>query len=298
MTQLAWDETTAAPQMQVQDIADCTGNLVQIHPLQLDRGMISLEQDSVTLGRGNECGLVIREDCASREHARIDRQPGGYVIRDLNSTNGTWVNEQRVTSHWLQPGDRIRVGTHIFKFVSANDIETQYHETVYTMMTRDGLTGAWNKRSFLDVIEREVGRSARVGHPLTLSIFDIDHFKNINDTYGHLAGDQVLRQLCERLSPLIPSGDVLARYGGEEFAILLADATAEDSVRLAETCRMVIESAPFETCEGPIAVTISVGVADLSSVDADEEPTVEQLILSADARLYEAKRSGRNRVCV
>lgn len=298
MAALVWEQTAAAPEPAIADIEDCTGNLVQIYPLQLDRGMVTLDAESLTLGRGDEVGLVIREDCVSREHARIDRKPGGYVIADLGSTNGTWVNEQRVTSHWLQPGDRVRVGTHIFKFVSANDIETQYHETVYNMMTRDGLTGAWNKRSFLDVIERDIGRASRTGHALTMAIFDIDHFKSINDTYGHLAGDQVLRQLCERIRPLIPQGDLLARYGGEEFAVLLADRNAGDSLRLAETWRMIIADSPFETCEGPVPATISIGLADVASLETDNDPTAEQLIHAADARLYEAKRGGRNRVCV
>lgn len=298
MTQLTWNETVAAPQLLMAEIEDTTGNLVQIHPLQLDRGLIEMDQQTITLGRGSECAIAIHEHCVSREHARIERRPGSYLIRDLDSTNGTWVNEERVTSHCLKPGDRIRIGTHIFKFVASGDIETQYHETVYSMMTHDGLTGIWNKRSFLDVIERDVERAARAGHPLTLALFDIDHFKSINDTHGHLAGDQVLRQLCDRISPLVPSGDLLARYGGEEFAILLANVTAADSVSQAETWRMVIDNSPFDTDEGPIPVTISIGLADLASIDTSEVPTATQLIQAADNKLYEAKRTGRNQVCI
>lgn len=272
------------------------GNLIQIHPLRLDQGLLELGDGRVTLGRGDSCVVQIHEDCVSRTHAVIDRDPIlGYSIRDLGSTNGTWVNEKPIDSHGLRPGDRIRVGTHIFKFVCANDIEAQYHETVYSMMTRDGLTGTFNQRSFLEMTEQEIKRAQRSGRGLSLILFDIDHFKVINDTHGHLAGDDVLKELCRRLGPEVPEGDLFARYGGEEFAILLTDSSKTAAIRLAEHCRRKVEATPFATCAGELCVTISSGVAS-SSLDAERFADSQAFFQRADQRLYQAKRSGRNRV--
>ncbi|MCA9059916.1 MAG: GGDEF domain-containing protein, partial [Planctomycetaceae bacterium] len=179
--------------------------------------------------------------------------------------------------------------------LSTRHIEAQYDEAVYSMMTRDGLTGTLNKRSFLEIIEREFQRATHRKTALSLLLFDIDHFKSVNDTHGHLAGDEVLKEVGRRISQSIAQHDVFARYGGEEFAILLPDASRTECVETAERCRTAIEEKPFATSAGDLPVSISVGVADMSGIAGGTEPA--SLIRAADEKLYEAKRSGRNRVC-
>jgi diguanylate cyclase (GGDEF)-like protein len=201
-----------------------------------------------------------------------------------------------VTSAELSPGDRVQFGSFIFKFLSTNHIEMQYHEAVYSMMTRDGLTGTLNKRSFLDIIGREFRRSASRNTPLSLILFDIDHFKLVNDTHGHLAGDEVLQEMGRRISEVIAEHDVFARYGGEEFAIQLSGVPAEEAAELAERCRVAVEATPFETSVQPLDITISAGVADMTRVPKKESES--ELVQVADEKLYEGKRGGRNRVCV
>lgn len=272
------------------------GCLLQIRPLEVNRSLLMLEQPRIVVGRDDGCGVVIRDASVSRQHAVIERTEGCYTVTDLGSTNGTCVNEQRVRSALLQPGDRIRFGGYIFKFLSTNHIEMQYHEAVYGMMTRDALTGAWNKRSFLDVIEREFQRAVRRNCDLSLILFDIDYFKSVNDTHGHLVGDEVLQELSARIRASVADHDVFARWGGEEFAILLADVALPEAVDVAERCRLCIAATPFGTTAGELPVTISAGVAQVADLLRTSGTSAGHLIQLADSHLYEAKRNGRNRV--
>ena len=294
MLEEVWEETVAASTIKPQ-LDSSVGCLLQIHPLDISGGLIELTQSQTAVGRDPGCGLSIADSSVSRQHAIVERAGDTYQVTDLGSTNGTCVNEQRITSSPLSPGDRLQFGSYIFKFLSTNHIELQYHEAVYSMMTRDGLTGTLNKRSFLDIIGREFRRAASRGTELSLILFDIDHFKSVNDTHGHLAGDEVLQEIGHRISSVLAEHDVFARYGGEEFAILLPDANAAEAIETAEACRRAVESTAFPTSAGPLLITISAGVADMNAID---EPTSEtQLIQSSDEKLYEAKRGGRNRVC-
>jgi diguanylate cyclase (GGDEF)-like protein len=275
----------------------CDGkrNLVQIHPLDIDRGPIDLSDDRMTIGRSIQCDLRIQDDSVSRQHAEIRVTDQGCLILDLGSTNGITVNGARIQTHILNSGDTIQIGGYVFRFLADDDLESQYHEAVYSMMTRDGLTGAYNRRYLTEMLEREVARCKRYARPLALIMIDVDNFKSINDNNGHSVGDQILRKLSARLQSHLRQDDVLARFGGEEFAIVQVEADLERAATIAERCRIAIESESFETTVGSICATISVGVA---APDHTALGSCDELLTEADERLYEAKRGGRNRtVC-
>ncbi len=294
MLQEGWEETIASKTAAVGPDGGI-GCLLQIHPLEVSGNLVELTQVQTTIGRDASCGLCIPDASVSRKHALVEKTDNGYQVTDLNSTNGTCVNEDRVNSVELSPGDRVQFGGFIFKFLSTNHIEMQYHEAVYSMMTRDGLTGTLNKRSFLDIIGREFQRAAHRNTQLSLILFDIDHFKTVNDTHGHLAGDEVLQEMGRRVSGVIAEHDVFARYGGEEFAILLADVPTDEATKIAERCRCAVESEPFSTSAGDLPIAISAGVADMTALENRQNES--ELVQAADEKLYEAKRGGRNCVC-
>lgn len=270
---------------------ETTACLLQIHPVEIESGLVSLDRFPFVIGRDSGCDLPLNDPSVSRRHAVIERTRGSCAIMDCGSTNGVFVNERTVHSQELRAGDQIRIGNRILKFMTSDNIEVQYHETVYSMMTRDSLTGVFNKRYFLESLQRELHRSARHQRPLSLLLFDIDHFKSINDRFGHLAGDDVLRQLGQRVGGELPEDQILARYGGEEFAVILAETSLTDAVAIAERCRDAIAATVFETSAGPLPVTISIGAAETRGVPAIKPA---DLIQQADEKLYAAKHEGRN----
>ncbi len=230
----------------------------------------------------------------SRQHARlwIDDQSNWWV-EDLNSTNGTFVNEARVRSQQLSDSDQVRFGDAIYKFLSGTNIESAYHEAIHNMAIQDGMTGIHNKRFFMEFVEREIAVAARHGHPLSLVMFDVDHFKKVNDGHGHLAGDAVLKELANRIRPRIRREDLFARYGGEEFACVLPSTALPGGIVFAEQLRQMIEDKPTEVEDKAISFTISLGVTTMHrEVHIDRDA----LIKRADDNLYVAKRNGRNRV--
>ncbi|MCA9213207.1 MAG: GGDEF domain-containing protein [Planctomycetales bacterium] len=270
------------------------GCLVQIYPTDDGPcGLWELDRESLTLGRAKDCDIQLDDDSVSREHAVIRHDLDGYTIKDLGSTNGTWVNDKRVDSAELTAGDRVRCGSQIMKFLSADHIELQYHETVYKMTTTDGLTNAHNKRYMLDVLERSIARARHCHRPVSLIMMDIDFFKQVNDTHGHLAGDEVLQEFSRRVKEVIDDHHVFSRYGGEEFSLIVDEGSVEDSQSLGKRINEVIQSRPFETNVGPVAVTVSLGLA---WTDGSEPMEPQDLIARSDEKLYEAKRGGRNRI--
>ena len=268
--------------------------LVQIYPADVVDGMLLLEEDLVILGRDANCEIVLPDHSVSRQHAELAQENGCFNIRDLGSTNGTSVNGQPIESHRLCSGDTIRIGSFMFKYLAAGSVESQYHETVYSALTRDALTGTMNKRYLLESLQRGIASATRQRHVVSVLMLDIDHFKSVNDTYGHLVGDEVLREFGKRVSCVCREEDLLARYGGEEFCLMLALTDREEALEMAERCRSVIASEPFVTAAGPIEITASFGLA---CTDPSEPATPNQIIEQADQKLYEAKRAGRNRVC-
>jgi diguanylate cyclase (GGDEF)-like protein len=222
----------------------------------------------------------------------VVRSAGGWVLRDLDSTNGTFVNEVPIRERLLRDGDQIRIGRAMLKFLTSNNVEAQYHEEIYRLMTLDGLTQLHNRRYFQEAIEREFARSQRYGHPFCLVLFDLDHFKRINDTHGHLAGDAVLRRVGSLVATKVRTNDIVARVGGEEFAVILPEADRMGGVALAEKLRKMIANERFEHEGAAIPVTISLGVAAFTPELAGSD----DLYKAADDRLYQAKRAGRNLV--
>lgn len=268
--------------------------LVQIYPADVVGGMLLIESDKLVIGRESGCDLILPDNSVSRQHATIRRTPDGFEIVDLESTNGTFVGGQQVSRSQLKSGDTIRLGSFLFKFLSAGSVESQYHETVYSALTRDALTGTMNKRYLLETLSRAIATSLRQKQPVTIVMIDIDHFKGVNDTYGHLVGDEVLREFGQRINQACREDDLLARYGGEEFCMLLSATDAAEAFEVADRCREAVCFRPFETAAGPLDISASFGFAVL---DPSRGETGLELINRADEKLYEAKRSGRNRVC-
>jgi diguanylate cyclase (GGDEF)-like protein len=250
-----------------------------------------LADEPIHMGRGSENTIVLENDSVSRKHCRIEKRGRSYWLMDLDSTNGSYVNDELCTEMQLRRGDQIKVGDTILKFLSGSDVEAQYHETIYRMTIVDGLTGIHNKRYLMESLEREIPRARRHERPLSLVMFDIDHFKSINDTYGHLAGDYVLKELASVAKSRLRPDDILGRYGGEEFAVILPETDAHGAAAIGEELRRLVESHVF-TFEGErMRVTISLGAAQLQ-----EGWDVLNFIKLADEKLYEAKRGGRNRL--
>jgi two-component system cell cycle response regulator len=252
--------------------------------IELDEGDAEID-----IGRSEQCRLYIHHDSVSRRHALIRRVVGQFVLQDLNSTNGTQVNDQRVDGlHLLKDGDQIKVGKTVIKYTE-NVVEVEYIEHVTNLAIVDGLTGAFNKRRFDEVLPKETLRAQSSGE-LSLILFDIDHFKKINDTYGHPAGDAVLRSMVQVTKTCLEQEDLLSRVGGEEFAILLAS-PLDTATRTAERIRSCVERHEFTFQGTRIPVTVSLGVVGFHK---GESPT--ELYARADALLYRSKQGGRNRV--
>ncbi|MCY1043809.1 GGDEF domain-containing protein [Corallococcus sp. bb12-1] len=266
--------------------------LVQIHGPELGKKYV-LEETEFTIGRDQHNHIVVDLDNVSRRHARIWGRQGKMFVEDLQSTNGTYLNDKEVIqAQPLRSGDLVKVGGSIFKFLDGDNIETQYHETIYTLTIADGLTGINNKRYFLEYLEREMGRSHRYQRSMSMFMFDIDHFKQINDVHGHLAGDYVLRELAQSIKRLVRREQCFARYGGEEFAVVMPEDGPDKARVFAEKIRKLVEDKVFTFEDKVIPVTISLGVAEVASEMS--EPT--QFIKVADMNLYKAKKTGRNRV--
>jgi len=289
------DEDTRVTQVRPQPAP--TGNpeegcLVLIYPPGPSLGMrFALAGKEVVIGRGGDCDILLDRDAVSRRHARIERSDGGWRVVDLGSTNGSYVNDVPIQERVLRDGDRLKIGNTIFKFLTGGNVESAYHEEIYRMTIVDGLTQIYNKRYFVEHLERELARCGRSRRPLSLVMFYIDHFKRVNDEHGHLTGDHILKELASRVKRRVRRDEVFARYGGEEFAVVLPEAGHENAVAYGEKIRRLVESEPFTFEQERIAVSISVGVATVF-----EEVPSATFIKAADDCLYRAKRNGRNQV--
>ncbi|MCC7043117.1 MAG: diguanylate cyclase [Acidobacteria bacterium] len=249
----------------------------------------------LTVGRGEDADVRVEDAGMSRRHARVVIDDGSVAVEDLQSTNGTWVNGSRVNGRrLLADGDKLQFGTStVLRFEYQDETDHAFQRQMFESASRDGLTGALNKRYFLERLDADVAHAKRYHQHLSLLLFDIDHFKQVNDTYGHPAGDRILRGVASVVAPALRREDVFARYGGEEFAVLARSAELPMAIELAQRLRHVVEAASFETDRGPLRVTISVGVASLAQVT---ERTAAALLAAADEALYRAKAAGRNRV--
>jgi diguanylate cyclase (GGDEF)-like protein len=269
---------------------------------------IPLERDEVIMGRALEADVRVNDARASRLHARItterDAQTGftRYRITDLGSTNGTTVNGQLITDALLQDGDKIVVGEHLLRFDMLDEIDREFQRHIHRLLVHDELTGLLTGKSFFSELRREAARAEVESRPFCVLMMDIDHFKQVNDTYGHLVGNQTLEEIGGVIMRSLRAGDVAARFGGEEFAAFLLDAQYAQGLVAAERVRAGIEEHYFKITRHSSTelgepqthrITISLGVAAFP--DDARDPI--ELVELADTALYRAKRSGRNRVC-
>lgn len=255
--------------------------------------MHKIEGPEIVIGRAMSTTIRLNDDGISRRHCRVLSVGGQVIIEDLGSANGTLVNGEMVQQCTLKEGDKIRLGaTTTLKFTYQDKLDESFQQQMIDAALRDGLTRAYNKKFFQDRLDTEFAYARRHKTALSVVIFDVDFFKRVNDTYGHLAGDAVLVHLARITQSTIRTEDVLARYGGEEFAIICRGTPLLNAGILAERLRARVEQETFNVQGTRLPVTISVGVAALPEANAT---TPLELVRDADAALYDAKRSGRNR---
>jgi two-component system cell cycle response regulator len=258
--------------------------------------MFKITSDKTVIGRAPNVTLRLTDDGVSREHCQLVIEGGRVVLHDLGSTNGTFCNGVRTDRRELVDGDKIMVGsTTILKFTYHDYLDEVFQRQMYESALRDGLTKVFNRRYFTDHLEKEFAYALRHSTPLALIFIDIDHFKEVNDTHGHAAGDYVLSELSAMLSTLLRTEDVLARFGGEEFTILCRGTDLAGVKIVAERLRASVERRRFEFSGTRVPVTISVGVIAIPDPSVIDDAA---FLAGADKAMYEAKRSGRNRVCV
>jgi two-component system, cell cycle response regulator len=261
--------------------------------------MYKVPRSEAKIGRGQGCEIRLPDDGVSRHHARLISEGEHILIEDLESRNGTFLNGNKVSKMVpLADGDKIQIGrTTILKFSYHDALEESFHEQMYESALRDALTKLFNKRYFLDRLDGELRFARRHSTTVAVLMADVDHFKAVNDTHGHLAGDAVLANVSQIIARAVRNEDVVARFGGEELAIILRQIPVEAAFHLAERLRRLVETAGTIVGDGPekktVKVTVSIGVA---AFPLDGIDSVTKLIEHADQALYRAKNGGRNRV--
>ena len=267
--------------------------VVVIHGEGLGR-RADVDERAVVVGRSQEADLHIPQQSVSRQHCHIWRDGDEYRIRDLQATNPTRVNDKVIREAVLVDGDHITLGESILKFISHSSVEARYHEEIYQLATQDALTELHNRRHFIDMVDKEIARAMRHQRALTMCIIDVDLFKPVNDRYGHISGDNVLRQIAGILRRHVRSDDFAARIGGEEFAVLLPECDMEAAFGFAERLRQAIAEVIFKPGGDAQTITVSIGVTAMTP----ERDTCSRMMAAADAALYRAKHNGRNQVCI
>jgi diguanylate cyclase (GGDEF)-like protein len=268
--------------------------VVHIYPTGPGMGArYALSDTPVVIGRGNDCDIRINDHSVSRRHARIQPGADGYYAVDLQSTNGTFVNDVPASICKLKDGDYLRVGNCIYRFLAGGNVEAEYHEEIYRLTIIDALTDIHNKRYLMEFLDRELSRSGRYGRPLSLILFDLDRFKSVNEDLGHLGGDFTLRELSSIVKGSIRKEELFARYGGEEFVVVLPETPRDGAITVADRLRALVERHVFQYEGKTFPVTISVGVA---GTEGGENLSPAELVRRADEKLFQAKAQGRNRV--
>jgi len=255
--------------------------------------LYTLDGTDAIVGRSPDVTVALPDATLSRRHARIRRIGNVYAIQDLGSTNGTFVDGVRVEgTRALEDGCRIGVGANtVLHFRLLDAVELQSARQTHALTVRDPLTGAFNRRHLQDRLSAEAAYASRHNTPLALLLLDIDHFKRINDTHGHAAGDEALRMLSLLLTKLARCEDVVARFGGEEFALVARGIDTEGALALAERARRAIALQRLQTESGTISFTVSIGIAQC---EYGEGSAAQRMFEAADRALYAAKGAGRN----
>jgi diguanylate cyclase (GGDEF)-like protein len=252
----------------------------------------SIAVPEIIIGRSSDANIILKEHNISRRHARIVIDGERAVLEDLGSTNGTYVNSERITKCQLEDGDLISIGKTILKFSFQSDIDSAFHDEIYNTATHDEMTTLFNRKYFQNHIEAEFARVERYGRDVSLLFLDLDDFKQVNDQFGHQAGDQVLKLTGKTIKSCIRGNiDIPARFGGEEFAILLPETNPKYALKIAEKIRKKIEDLEVDFQGKKIRITVSIGLSGMRTGIA----SVEDWIREADQNLYEAKRKGKNR---
>ncbi len=265
---------------------------------------IPLDRESVILGRALGADVRINDTKVSRQHAQIitvvdpETKNSSYHLVDLDSSNGTFINGHRTNEETLRNGDKITIGKHILRFELLDEIDREYQLQIRRLLAHDDLTGLLSSRSFFSELRREAARAKVEKRRFCVLMMDVDFFKLVNDTYGHLTGSKSLEEIGICISDTMRSGDVAARFGGEEFAAFLLDADLPQAIVAAERIRIAIEEYNFSVIrKGKPSethnITISIGI---SSFPDDSDDPIE-LVEMADSALYRAKSLGRNKVC-
>jgi diguanylate cyclase (GGDEF)-like protein len=255
--------------------------------------LCTVEKGKTIIGRSAQADIPLKDASVSREHSEIKIDGEKATIKDLGSTNGTFVNNKRIAKHVLKDGDKIQISAStVFKFILSDESEKVFHDELYRMGVMDPVTNIYNKRYFTERLKQEFSLAKRNKTELSLLMIDLDFFKKINDTYGHLAGDFILGKLSEVFSSMTRDEDIVARYGGEEFVVILPGSGEEGAVICAERIREKIAKTSFIFEGEEIKITVSVGIATL-----DENSlfgSYEDFVDAADNCLYRSKKSGRN----
>ena len=263
--------------------------LVALHGPLLGR-TFTIEQPVLTIGRSSQCDIQIEDDKVSRKHAEINLRDGLVWLTDLQSTNGSYVNSKRVSEIPLNDGDLVLIGRVLFKFIHSSLVENRFFGQMYSLATTDFLTGIANRQQIINLLEQEFSRARRYDRPLSILVYDIDRFKEINDTYGHLAGDQMLIESSRIVKDHLRVEDHYGRLGGDEFLVICPETPAENALALGKRIQVVLSKTDFLVKDKIVFFTISVGAATLSP----KVSSPDEFSLLADQALYRAKNAGRN----
>jgi diguanylate cyclase (GGDEF)-like protein len=261
-----------------------------IFPLPSDRDLV--------IGRRDDADILLLDDGVSRRHATLRVTGDRALLHDLESANGSWVDGAKVSEALLENGSRLHLGMQtVLKFIWADDIEADFQRKLVEGALQDPLTGLYNRRLLEDRLGSELAGALRHGRLVSVLMVDIDHFKQVNDGLGHLAGDEALRMVANTLRATIRKEDFVARFGGEEFVVIARETGLDGARLLGERIRSAVERSRCVWQDKEISVTVSVGVTVSAPADRFVPGETErQLLEAADKALYRAKEEGRNRV--
>ncbi|MFT7670748.1 MAG: two-component system cell cycle response regulator [Planctomycetota bacterium] len=250
------------------------------------------------IGRSSEASIQLSDEAVSRFHTQLSVDADGHAtVMDCGSKNGTLLGSRSVTQEpvALRDGSKLHIGgAALVRFSFRDQIEESYERALYDSINMDHLTGAFNKRYFDVRNQQEIAQSSRTDRPFSLVLFDLDDFKSVNDSLGHVAGDHVLREVARIFTNELRSSELLARCGGEEFVVVMTQSDVAAAMVLAERLRRLLNTTKIAWKGGLISITASFGVASTSS---GRIQVADDLFQEADECLYRAKRAGKNRVC-
>ena len=256
-----------------------------------------LDKKRITIGRSDEFDIQLADSSCSREQAIIEFNDNNKpVLKDLDSTNGTYVNGAKITEINIEDGDKILLGfSSVFMFAVQDSLEAKFQMNLYESSIKDSLTGAFNQKYFLDTLSKAFSYSIRHNTSLGLLMLDIDFFKKINDTYGHIVGDIVLKEIVKRIENNLRNEDILCRYGGDEFSVIVRDFKYGFVKITAERIRLYFDGKSMNCKDHKINISVSIGMATTGN---ENIATPEDMIELADANLLKAKQSGGNCIVI